>query len=73
MERGLSDRVHALVGDFVSWPWKPGSFGLVWSEGALYNMGLANAVQMCRKILCERGYRLRCTRVVDSAENDGLC
>jgi len=56
MQRGLSDRVHTLVGDFASWPWKAGSFDLVWSEGALYNMGLANAVQMCKRILCERGY-----------------
>jgi SAM-dependent methyltransferase len=29
----------------------PGSFDLVWSEGALYNIGIENALRVCRSLL----------------------
>jgi len=33
-----------------------GAFDLVWSEGALYNMGLDNALRVCHALLRPRGY-----------------
>jgi len=55
-ERGLSQRVSAIVGDMAR-PEQPlGSFDLIWSEGALYNIGLRNALQVCHRLLRPGGY-----------------
>jgi len=55
-ERGLAERVRPVVGDMA----KPGlpsaSFDLVWSEGALYNIGIENALHVCRDLLRPGGY-----------------
>jgi len=54
--RGLSQRVSAIVGDMAH-PEQPlGSFDLIWSEGALYNIGLRNALQVCHGLLRPGGY-----------------
>ena len=57
--RGLSGRVRAVVGDMT----RPAEVGLaagsadvVWSEGALYNVGIAPALQICGELLREDGY-----------------
>ena len=39
-EHGLSKRVTAMVKDMARLEQKPGSFDLIWSEGALYSIGL---------------------------------
>ncbi len=50
-ERGLSQRVSAIVGDMAR-PEQPcGSFDLIWSEGALYSIGLRNALHVCHGLL----------------------
>lgn len=55
-ERGLSQSVSAIVGDMAR-PEQPlGSFDLIWSEGALYNIGLRNALQVCHGLLRPGGY-----------------
>ena len=55
-ERGLSQRVCAIVGDMAC-PKQPlGSFDLIWSEGALYNIGLRNALRVCHGLLRPGGY-----------------
>ncbi len=54
--RGLEDRVHALVGDMARPPFPPASFDLVWSEGALYNVGLERALAICRQLLRPGGH-----------------
>lgn len=55
-ERGLAERVSPVVGDMA----KPGlpsaSFDLIWSEGALYNIGIENALHVCRDLLRPGGY-----------------
>jgi len=55
-ERGLSDRVQPMVGDMV----KPGvpteSLDLIWSEGALYNLGIEKALRVCHGLLRLGGY-----------------
>ncbi len=55
-ERGLSSRVRALVGEMAHPGQAPESFDLVWSEGALYNIGLRNALRVCFELLRPGGY-----------------
>lgn len=54
--RGLSPRVQAQVGDMAHPDWPPASFDLVWSEGALYNLGIENALRICRGLLRPGGH-----------------
>lgn len=53
---GLATRVRAEVGDMASLALPPGSFDLVWSEGALYNLGLQRALRVCHDLLRPGGY-----------------
>jgi len=55
-ERGLSQRVSAIVGDMARPAQPPGSVDLIWSEGALYNIGLRNALEVCYGLLRPGGY-----------------
>jgi SAM-dependent methyltransferase len=55
-ERNLHDRVRPLLRDFTNHGQDPGSFHLVWSEGALYNIGIETAMPMCRDLLVPGGY-----------------
>jgi len=55
-ERGLSRRVSAVVGDMAR-PGQPlGAFDLIWSEGALYSIGLRDALVVCHGLLRPGGY-----------------
>lgn len=55
-DRGLADRVTAQVADMAE-PGQPEqSFDLIWSEGALYSIGLAKAFAVCRRLLRPSGY-----------------
>jgi ubiquinone/menaquinone biosynthesis C-methylase UbiE len=53
---GLEGRVRAVVGDMAQPEFEPGSFDLVWSEGALYNIGIDAALQTYHDPLRPRGY-----------------
>jgi SAM-dependent methyltransferase len=54
--RGLSHRVRAIVGNMAS-PGQPlEAFDLIWSEGALYNIGLRAALRVCHGLLRRGGY-----------------
>ena len=55
-ERGLTQRLSAIVGDMAKPAQEPGSFDLVWSEGALYSIGLGNALRICHTLLRPGGY-----------------
>jgi SAM-dependent methyltransferase len=54
--RGLSSRLRALVGDMARPGVPTASFDLVWSEGALYNIGLRNALRVCHDLLRPGGF-----------------
>lgn len=56
VERGLSQRIRAIVGDMAHLEQPPGSFDLIWSEGALYSIGLRQALQVCYGLLRPGGY-----------------
>jgi SAM-dependent methyltransferase len=56
VERGLQSRIRAVVGDMARPEQAPGSFDLVWSEGALYCIGLRDALRVCHDLLRPGGY-----------------
>ncbi len=55
-EAGLGDRIRPEVEDFGALSYAPASFDLLWSEGALYNLGMARALPMCWALLRPGGY-----------------
>jgi SAM-dependent methyltransferase len=54
--RGLAERIRPVVGDMASPGLPAASFDLVWSEGALYNIGIENALRICHGLLRPGGY-----------------
>ena len=54
-ERGLCDRVRALVGDMGALAFPPASFDLIWCEGAAYFLGLPAALEAWRPLLAPGG------------------
>jgi SAM-dependent methyltransferase len=55
-KHGFSGRIVPLLGDMADAGLPPGSFDLIWSEGALYNIGIQKALEICRKLLRPGGY-----------------
>lgn len=55
-EKKISERVQARVGDMAAPGISPGSIDLIWSEGALYSIGIANALSVCEKMMRPGGY-----------------
>ncbi len=53
--RGLAERIQPVVGDMAAPGLPPASFDLIWSEGALYNIGIDNALRLCRGLLRAHG------------------
>ncbi len=54
--RGLSHRVRAQVGDMADPGLSQESFDLIWSEGAFYNIGIANALRTSFGLLRPGGF-----------------
>jgi SAM-dependent methyltransferase len=54
--RGFAERIRPMVGDIAEPGLPPASFDLVWSEGALYNIGIENALRVCHGLLRAGGY-----------------
>jgi SAM-dependent methyltransferase len=50
-EAGCSDRVLPTEGSMEALPFEDESLDLIWSEGAIYNMGFSNGVQSWRRFL----------------------
>lgn len=54
---GLSDRVKGMVGSMVEpLPFEKESLDLIWSEGAIYNIGFEKGLNSWRQYLKEGGY-----------------
>jgi SAM-dependent methyltransferase len=60
---GLGDRVFGVRADMAAPPFAPASLDLVWSEGALYQVGFAHGVRLCHDLL-RSGGRLVCSEAV---------
>ncbi len=67
-QRRLGQRIRPLIRDMASSGLEPGSFDLVWSEGALYNLGIDRALRVCGELLRAGGY-LAFTEAVWRKEN----
>lgn len=55
-ELNLQDRVKGVVGSMADLPFDAGSLDLIWSEGAIYNIGFERGLNEWRKYLKEGGY-----------------
>jgi SAM-dependent methyltransferase len=53
--RGVAGRVATVLGDMAMLPFPPGSFDLLWCEGAAYIIGLARALGSWRPLLAPNG------------------
>lgn len=51
----LGDRVEAVVGDMGAPPVEAGGQDLIWSEGAIYNLGVTEALNLWRPLLTPDG------------------
>jgi SAM-dependent methyltransferase len=51
----VSEKITPLVGDMESLPFTDGAFDLIWSEGAVYNMGFERGVTAWRRLLAPGG------------------
>jgi SAM-dependent methyltransferase len=49
--RGVADRITTLQASIDSLPFHDEEFDVIWSEGAIYNIGFATGVQMWRRFL----------------------
>lgn len=55
-ERGLTKRISAIIADMAHPDQPLQHFDLIWSEGALYSIGLNNALKVCFGLLRPGGY-----------------
>lgn len=63
VDAGLDRRITVLEGDMESLPFAPGSFDLLWCEGAAYIMGVEQALLAWKPLLAPGG-RLAFTEAV---------
>ncbi|MCK9305580.1 MAG: class I SAM-dependent methyltransferase [Bacteroidales bacterium] len=54
--KNLQDRVKGIVGDMQNLPFKEEELDLIWSEGAIYNIGFERGLWEWRKFLKQGGY-----------------
>lgn len=52
----LHDRVHGIQGSMDNLPFKEEELDLIWSEGAIYNIGFEKGLNYWRKFLKKGGY-----------------
>ncbi|MCU0311134.1 MAG: class I SAM-dependent methyltransferase [Acidimicrobiales bacterium] len=55
VDAGLEGRAHAEVGDMARPPVVPGGQDLIWCEGAIYNLGVTEALRGWRPLLAPGG------------------
>ncbi|URW80455.1 class I SAM-dependent methyltransferase [Xiashengella succiniciproducens] len=54
--KGLHRRARGVVGDMADLPFEEGELDLIWSEGAIYNIGFERGLSAWRKFLKPGGY-----------------
>jgi ubiquinone/menaquinone biosynthesis C-methylase UbiE len=53
---GFADRINLIEKDMAELPFDESQFDLIWSEGAVYNIGFERGVNKWRKFLKKHGY-----------------
>ena len=56
MKLNLQDRVHGITGSMDDLPFQKEELDLIWSEGAIYNIGFERGLNEWRKYLKPGGY-----------------
>lgn len=56
IELGLQNRVSTLEASMDDLPFEEGQFDIIWSEGAIYNMGFKNGVIDWKRFIKQGGY-----------------
>jgi SAM-dependent methyltransferase len=56
MKHNLGERISGVVGSMEELPFKPGELDLIWSEGAIYNIGFERGINEWREFLKPGGY-----------------
>lgn len=54
-QAGLEHLITPILGDMAELDWPPASIDLLWSEGAAYNLGFEQALQLWRPLLAQQG------------------
>lgn len=54
-EAGYADRIETRAESMDSLPFAEGAFDLIWSEGAIYNMGFSNGIKAWQPFLRSGG------------------
>lgn len=54
--KNLQDSFTLINSDMAQLDLPKASFDLIWSEGALYNVGISNGLKICRQLLKDKGY-----------------
>jgi ubiquinone/menaquinone biosynthesis C-methylase UbiE len=55
-KQNLQDRVKGIVGNMEELPFQNNEFDLIWSEGAIYNIGFERGLNEWRKYIKQGGY-----------------
>jgi SAM-dependent methyltransferase len=55
-EAGLNERIKGLVGSMDNLPFEEEELDLIWSEGAIYNIGFKRGLEEWRKFIKTSGY-----------------
>jgi len=55
-ERGIHGRINTVQGDMNNLPFEPGSFDLIWSEGAIYIMGFTRGLKTLKSFVKAGGH-----------------
>ncbi len=56
IDRGLENRITILNRDMSNLNFEPNSFDLIWSEGAIYNIGFEKGLKLWKPLLKPNGY-----------------
>ncbi len=55
-EQSFDNRLKTIEADMANLPFKESHFDLIWSEGAIYNIGFKNGIDKWKKFLKKDGY-----------------
>ncbi len=56
LQAGVADRLEVLEQDMHDMAFPPASFDVIWSEGAIYNLGFRNGLQKVQPFVKPGGY-----------------
>ena len=55
-KEGVSNQINIVQGDMCKLNYKPKSFNVIWSEGAIFIIGFEKGLREWRRLLADKGY-----------------